>query len=235
MINVLKYKIYTLFHMVSFYVVMLVMTVWCLLAGADFDDEEGIENLFNYAKCFVLDSGFLSVFFAIFLAIFFVAEYKNGFIKSITTNMSKLQAVVSNFVIATIVYVIYTAYMVVVALVMGKFIVSDCYLGSINGLLSSVGIGYVVYIGFAAVLLAIAMLSRGTAWPIVLGMMICTQMTAIFTAAVNAIFDVSIAKYQISTYLFDFMGDKSAAITCGLTYFVIFGLLSLLIVKKKDV
>lgn len=235
MIRVLKYKLYALFHMVSFYVIMLIMTVWCLLSAVDYADEEDVENLFNFAKCYVLDSGLLSVFFAIALAIFFTAEYKNGFIKSIATNMSKPQMVVCNLIVSSVIYVIYTIYMSFVAIITGKVIEPESYFGSMTGFLEAVGIAYVVYIGFAALLLAVSMLARGTAWPIVVGMMICTQLTNIMTAAINAIFDYNISKYQISYYLANIADDKAATMTAGCVYLVLFGLLSLLIVKKKDV
>ena len=235
MLNVIKYKIYELFHMVSFYVIMLVMTVWVLLTSVDYVDEDGVENLFNYAKCFVLDSGFLSMFFVIFLAIYFTAEYKNGFIKSIATNCSKLQLIVGNFIATAIVFVVYTVYMLSVSVIVGCFVVSDRYFGSVTGLLKSVGLASVVYLALAAIILAVSMLARGTAWPIIIGLMICTQFTYIITTAVKTLFDLDISKYQISYYLANLTDDTTATIVAGSIYFVIFGILSLFIVKKKDV
>lgn len=235
MIRVIKYKLYTLFHMVSFYIIMFIMTAFCLLLAFDYEGEDGVENLFHYARSYVLDLSFWSIFFTIFLAILFTAEYKNGFIKSIATNISKTQLIISNLIAATVVYVVYTAYVSVLAVIIGFFVVPDWYFGSILGLLSSVGYVYVVYMGLAAVLLAFSMMARGTALPVVVGIMICSQFTAIFATVIRAIFDADISRLQISYYFSNINAQASEAMLAGFVYLVIFGLVSLLIIKKKDV
>lgn len=235
MIRVMKYKLYTLFHTASFYVIMIIMTLAGLLVSGDVASEDDVENLFNFAKYQFSEWGMFCIFLAIATAIYMTAEYHDGFVKSITANLSKTSQVLGNFFGAMMIYVVYAIYTVVITIVIGFFMVEDFYFGSPVGLIERLGLAFVVYMGMVAIELFFGVLTKKSTLPIVFGIMISVQFTNIISAAIQAIFDKDISNYQISHHIFTIGQDVSSDLIVGAVYIAIFTLLSLVVMKKKDI
>ncbi len=194
-------------------------------------------------------SGMLLILCAIFTAIFVNAEQKNGYIKNIAGLFPRREKLVLSKATAIAIQVLFMmAVFTGVMIIMGFALWgSDFYMGSVSKLLGFLAVQYGLHLGFSLVMMLLAVLTRSSAFSMTAGILICAGlMTPVYSVINRAVNDMG------SGWTFDinkYMLDGSIAMTgvgadadvmmrsviVGLAFIAGAALLSMVIMKKRDV
>ncbi len=196
-----------------------------------------------------ISSGLLLLLCIIFAAIFVSAEQKNGYVKNIAGQfpnrgmlvLSKLAALAVQVLLMLVVFA-------AVAALTGLALWGDrFYLGSESSLLQCLGVQYLLHLGFAALILFLTILSRSSAFSMVVGLLACVgTLIPVYSLINKIVYDIRPSwNFDISKYTLDgnisMAGIGAApealirAVIVGGAFVVACTILSMLVMQKRDV
>lgn len=194
-----------------------------------------------------VSGGMLLVFLVIFTTLFINADDRHGYIKNIATQVkSKQQLVIPRMmVVAVYTILLFTIYAVVCGITY-KICYPDTAIGFSWGAIGFFAIQFVLGMAILSITALVTTLSRSTALGVTTGVLLVTGFHLLFASLGNMlitaiagkeVIDLNeyLAVYQINSLPFPL--DKSFiwALGLGLVYTVVWNILSMTVLAKRDV
>ena len=198
-------------------------------------------------ECMV--SGILLLLSAIFVPLFVHAEYKNGYIKNIAGQFPNRGALVgSKLVAVTVQILILTLDYMITVFISGMIFFRDTWvLGSIGEMFGCVALHLLLCLAFGYMCLMLSLVSKSAALPLTAGVLCSTGFMVLLYGGINMLiglirdndsFDISLYSLEMNTSLIsaDMAGeDLTRILIIGIVYSLIAALISIFVVKKRDI
>lgn len=194
----------------------------------------------------VLSSKLMLLFCSIFTALFICAEEKSGFMKNISGQMKKRGYIVAGNVAAAMVYVFILFVCCIPIILFAKIIFGDALvLGSVTEIFKMTGVQYVLHTAFCLFLMLLCLLTRSTAFGMIVGLVMSTGMFTPLHSFINKYIVGSGSTFDIGKYVIEnnvmliVPGAETRIIVRALVVGVVFAAvaltLSVLLLRKRDV
>lgn len=194
-------------------------------------------------------SGLLLLLISIFTAIFVHAEQKNGYIKNIAGLFPKRGKIVLSKAITIAVYVlIMLALFMAVMVITGYVLWGDgFYMGSVPDFLKFFGTQYALHLGISMVIMLLCMLTRSSAFSMTAGILITAGLLAPVYSIVNKLvndthpgWEFDLNRYTLDGCISMTQAGADAetllrAVIVGVAFIIASLLLSMVIMKKRDI
>lgn len=189
-----------------------------------------------------LQGGLILVFLTIFITIFVHAEEGSGFVKNIARQskhkrsiiISKLPAIIAYTIVVLLVYIAIT-------IILMKMLNPDYPLGFSVELLGFIGGETLLAISFASLISFLTTIMRSTALGMTVGMLLATGMGTLITNGIEILIDnaIDVDQYTIIGNImmlpFEIVTeDYVRAILVGVVWFIVWNVLSVIVVEKRD-
>lgn len=249
MLNLIKMDLYRLFHTISTWLMMAIVTVaafFCVALTADLSDKYSsvvsiLEMLFH--------GGLFMVLFSVFVTIFVNADQRNGYVKNLGgLNLHRGQLVISKIAAVAIeIMLVFILFTVAITIAAKIFCGYKFMIGSFSNLFILLGVQYLLHLGFACFIVLICVLTRSSAFTMVTGILISfSLMNRIYSLvnrlihfiSGNADFDLSrfMVDYNISAYSLGISANGTyRAIAAGCICVIISAVCAFIVTEKRDV
>ncbi len=191
----------------------------------------------------------LTLLCAIFVPIFVNGEQKNGYIKNIAGQLpNRGMLVLSKLVTAAVqVFVIFAMYFLSMAIAGKIFLSEDLYFSSFGTLAKTIGIHYLLHVGFASVIMALTIMIRSSGLGMTIGIICSTPLTATLYKLINIpLHKCGIPKsFDIGDYAVEKCiqtvkpnmagGDLVRVIVVGIAFLVVFTGTAMVVMQKRDI
>ena len=194
-------------------------------------------------------SGLLALLCVIFTAVFVNAEHRSGFIKNIAGQLHSRGKLIISKLTAVAVQVLFMMIVFIIAVLITGFILwgGSFYIGSAASLFKFAAIQYLLHLSLSAMIIFFTVLTGSSAFSMTLGILLCSGLSVPVYSLINKLvynFRPGLG-FDINKFLPDgnitLTGiDASAEVflrgaVSGAVYALIFILLSMLIMQKRDV
>ena len=196
-----------------------------------------------------LRSGILVLVCVIFTALFVNAEHRNGYIKNIAGQFPRRGMLVLSKLAAIALQVLLMLILFTAATALSGWICwgSRLYLDSFSSLLPFLGTQYLLHLGFSALILFLCVLTRSSAFSMVIGLLACCgALIPVYSLVNQAVYNIQPGwNFDISRYMLD--GNISMAgigagggvllraVLVSCAFLVIFTAAAMALMKKRDV
>ncbi len=196
-----------------------------------------------------VSSGLLVLLCVIFTAMFASAEQKNGYVKNIAGQLPNrgMLALSKLAVLAVQLCFLLAVFALVTALTGALLWGGRFYLGSVFSLLRFLGVQYLLHLGFASVILFLSILSRSSAFSMVVGLLAgMGTLVPIYSMVNKLVYDIQPDwKFDISKFTLDgnvlmasigaAPGTMVRAAVVGGVFLAVCALLSMAVMQKRDI
>ena len=195
----------------------------------------------------MLNSGMLLLVCAIFVPLFVNAE--NGYIKNIAGQFPNREVLVGSKLVAVAVQLLILFFTYILSVVIcGMIFFSDTWVvGNIGELLGCLGLHYLLCLAFGYLGVMLTLVSKSAALPLTLGVLCSTGFMVLIYGGINLLvgmivensnFDISMYSLEMNTAIISpalSVEDLVRMIIVGVVYAVAAVLISVVVVKKRDV
>lgn len=215
------------------------------------ESQPWLKGRLNFTELINIDAAGLnlSLLCAIFVPIFVNGDQKNGYIKNLAGQLPNRGAlVISKLVTAAVqVFVLFTVYFTTMAIAGKIFLGNDLYFGSFGILAKTIGIHYLLHVGFAAMVMALTIMIRSSGLGMTIGIICSTPLTVTLYNLINIPFHkCGISKsFDIGDYAIekciqsvkpDMVGDDLVrVIIVGIAFLAVFTTVATVVMRKRDV
>lgn len=196
-----------------------------------------------------VQSKLLLILCSIFTALFISGEQKHGYIKNIAGLFpGREKLILSKAVVLAMQVTVMLAVFTVVMVITGFVLWGDrLYMGDVGDFVCMLGVQYLLHLGFSMAVAFLCVLSGSSAFGMTAGIIVCTGLLlpvyGLINNAVNSM--TSGADFEIARYMPDgciSMAGTDAgsdtmitAVIVGLAFFAVTALLSMMIMRKRDI
>lgn len=196
-----------------------------------------------------LGSSLLALLCVIFSALFTSAEQKNGYIKNIAGQFPRRGKLIASKLVAITVQVFLMMLLFFVVIVVSGFAFwgDKFYLGSVVAILKVFGTQYLLHLGLSALIMFFCILTHSTAFGITAGILISSNIAAPIYVSINKFiadfkpnWNLDISEYMLDGNITRIAIDTTAdvmfrASIVGIAFVVVFTMLAMITIKKRDV
>lgn len=200
--------------------------------------------IFNAFNSFI--GGLLTVFTVIFTAVFISADEKRGYIKNIAVSQKrKSDIVIPRFAVMAVALALFFVFSFAVLFIVLKLMYHS-ETGFSADALGRIGLAFLMQLAFMAFIQMLTVITRGTSFPIALGIVCATNLIVLIVSPLNSLirkitgaseFDLSdffITKYmEMSDILKG--NDIVHAIVLSVVYIAAAFIINALVLEKRDI
>mgnify|MGYP004642866411 FL=1 len=247
MLNLIKMDLYRMFSMASFYVIICLFSIECVLMVYSSTMES--DPLYLSIADLIMtttSTPFITLFTGIFSALFLIADKSSQFIKNYGGQLKHRCSRIFSKIICIIIYnILFSAITILLLIVSDKIFKTNLELGFDADFFRYYALAFLGNIACCIVIVLISTLFKSTVPVVILPILISTSVFSIIFSGVDNILhrigiDFSTQKYMLSENLYNLpwlegTDNISFFVLLFLGYAVISAILSCIIFKKKDI
>lgn len=247
MLNLIKMDLYRMFSMASFYVIICLFSIECVLMVYSSTMESNPLYL-SIADLIMTTTStpFITLFTGIFSALFLIADKSSQFIKNYGGQLKHRCSRIFSKIICIIIYnILFSAITILLLIVSDKIFKTNLELGFDADFFRYYALAFLGNIAFCIVIVLISTLFKSTIPVVILPILISTSVFSIIFSGVDNILhrigiDFSTQKYMLSENIYNLpwiegTDNISFFVLLFLGYSIISAILSCIIFKKKDI
>ena len=247
MLNLIKMDLYRMFSMASFYVIICLFSIECVLMVYSSTMES--DPLYLSIADLIMtttSTPFITLFTGIFSALFLIADKSSQFIKNYGGQLKHRCSRIFSKIICIIIYnILFSAITILLLIVSDKIFKTNLELGFDADFFRYYALAFWGNIAFCIVIVLISTLFKSTVPVVILPILISTSVFSIIFSGVDNILhrigiDFSTQKYMLSENIYNLpwiegTDNISFFVLLFLGYSIISAILSCIIFKKKDI
>lgn len=247
MLNLIKMDLYRMFSMASFYVIICLFSIECVLMVYSSTMES--DPLYLSIADLIMattSTPFITLFTGIFSALFLIADKSSQFIKNYGGQLKHRCSRIFSKIICIIIYnILFSAITILLLIVSDKIFKTNLELGFDADFFRYYALAFLGNIAFCIVIVLISTLFKSTIPVVILPILISTSVFSIIFSGVDNILhrigiDFSTQKYMLSENIYNLpwlegTDNISFFVLLFLGYSIISAILSCIIFKKKDI
>lgn len=247
MLNLIKMDLYRMFSMASFYVIICLFSIECVLMVYSSTMES--DPLYLSIADLIMttpSTPFITLFTGIFSALFLIADKSSQFIKNYGGQLKHRCSRIFSKIICIIIYnILFSAITILLLIVSDKIFKTNLELGFDADFFRYYALAFLGNIAFCIVIVLISTLFKSTIPVVILPILISTNVFSIIFSGVDNILhrigiDFSTQKYMLSENIYKLpwlegTDNISFFVLLFLGYSIISAILSCIIFKKKDI
>lgn len=247
MLNLIKMDLYRMFSMASFYVIICLFSIECVLMVYSSTMES--DPLYLSIADLIMtttSTPFITLFTGIFSALFLIADKSSQFIKNYGGQLKHRCSRIFSKIICIIIYnILFSAITILLLIVSDKIFKTNLELGFDANFFRYYALAFLGNIAFCIVIVLISTLFKSTIPVVILPILISTNVFSIIFSGVDNILhrigiDFSTQKYMLSENIYKLpwiegTDNISFFVLLFLGYSIISAILSCIIFKKKDI
>ena len=247
MLNLIKMDLYRMFSMASFYVIICLFSIECVLMVYSSTMES--DPLYLSIADLIMtptSTPFITLFTGIFSALFLIADKSSQFIKNYGGQLKHRSSRIFSKIICIIIYnILFSAITIFLLIVSDKIFKTNLELGFDANFFRYYALAFFGNIAFCIVIVLISTLFKSTIPVVILPILISTSVFSIIFSGVDNILhrigiDFSTQKYMLSENIYNLpwlegTDNISFFVLLFLGYSIISAILSCIIFKKKDI
>lgn len=247
MLNLIKMDLYRMFSMASFYVIICLFSIECVLMVYSSTMES--DPLYLSIADLIMtttSTPFITLFTGIFSALFLIADKSSQFIKNYGGQLKHRCSRIFSKIICIIIYnILFSAITILLLIVSDKIFKTNLELGFDADFFRYYALAFLGNIAFCIVIVLISTLFKSTIPVVILPILISTNVFSIIFSGVDNILhrigiDFSTQKYMLSENIYNLpwledTDNISFFVLLFLGYSIISAILSCIIFKKKDI
>lgn len=247
MLNLIKMDLYRMFSMASFYVIICLFSIECVLMVYSSTMES--DPLYLSIADLIMtttSTPFITLFTGIFSALFLIADKSSQFIKNYGGQLKHRCSRIFSKIICIIIYnILFSAITILLLIVSDKIFKTNLELGFDADFFRYYALAFLGNIAFCIVIVLISTLFKSTIPVVILPILISTSVFSIIFSGVDNILhrigiDFSTQKYMLSENIYKLpwlegTDNISFFVLLFLGYSIISAILSCIIFKKKDI
>lgn len=247
MLNLIKMDLYRMFSMASFYVIICLFSIECVLMVYSSTMES--DPLYLSIADLIMtttSTPFITLFTGIFSALFLIADKSSQFIKNYGGQLKHRCSRIFSKIICIIIYnILFSAITILLLIVSDKIFKTNLELGFDADFFRYYALAFLGNIAFCIVIVLISTLFKSTVSVVILPILISTSVFSIIFSGVDNILhrigiDFSTQKYMLSENIYNLpwlegTDNISFFVLLFLGYSIISAILSCIIFKKKDI
>lgn len=247
MLNLIKMDLYRMFSMASFYVIICLFSIECVLMVYSSTMES--DPLYLSIADLIMtttSTPFITLFTGIFSALFLIADKSSQFIKNYGGQLKHRCSRIFSKIICIIIYnIFFSAITIFLLIVSDKIFKTNLELGFDTDFFRYYALAFLGNIAFCIVIVLISTLFKSTIPVVILPILISTSVFSIIFSGVDNILhrigiDFSTQKYMLSENIYNLpwlegTDNISFFVLLFLGYSIISAILSCIIFKKKDI
>lgn len=247
MLNLIKMDLYRMFSMASFYVIICLFSIECVLMVYSSTMES--DPLYLSIADLIMtttSTPFITLFTGIFSALFLIADKSSQFIKNYGGQLKHRCSRIFSKIICIIIYnILFSAITILLLIVSDKIFKTNLELGFDANFFRYYALAFLGNIAFCIVIVLISTLFKSTIPVVILPILISTSVFSIIFSGVDNILhrigiDFSTQKYMLSENIYNLpwlegTDNISFFVLLFLGYSIISAILSCIIFKKKDI
>ena len=247
MLNLIKMDLYRMFSMASFYVIICLFSIECVLMVYSSTMES--DPLYLSIADLIMtttSTPFITLFTGIFSALFLIADKSSQFIKNYGGQLKHRCSRIFSKIICIIIYnILFSAIAILLLIVSDKIFKTNLELGFDADFFRYYALAFLGNIAFCIVIVLISTLFKSTVPVVILPILISTSVFSIIFSGVDNILhrigiDFSTQKYMLSENIYNLpwlegTDNISFFVLLFLGYSIISAILSCIIFKKKDI
>ncbi len=246
MLNLIKMDLYRMFSMASFYVIICLFSIGCVLMVCSSTMESDPLYLSIADLIMTTSIPLITLFTGIFSALFLIADKSSQFIKNYGGQLKHRCSRIFSKIICIIIYnILFSAITILLLIVSDKIFKTNLELGFDADFFRYYALAFLGNIACCIVIVLISTLFKSTVPVVILPILISTSVFSIIFSGVDNILhrigiDFSTQKYMLSENLYNLpwlegTDNISFFVLLFLGYAVISAILSCIIFKKKDI
>lgn len=245
MLNLIKMDLYRMFSMASFYVIICLFSIECVLMVCSSTMESDPLYLSIADLIMTTSTPFITLFTGIFSALFLIADKSSQFIKNYGGQLKHRCSRIFSKIICIIYNILFSAITILLLIVSDKIFKTNLELGFDADFFRYYALAFLGNIAFCIVIVLISTLFKSTIPVVILPILISTNVFSIIFSGVDNILhrigiDFSTQKYMLSENIYKLpwlegTDNISFFVLLFLGYSIISAILSCIIFKKKDI